>query len=153
MITRVDGTQRDLRKANCRELVVIANSLEAQFRELSRVYRKGFDPPKQQKDRAEAEIFIEYENCRTLRDCTRLHGLDTSEDVDRALTRYSIWLGLSLGPETEEADDDDPFPAGLQRGETVSAGASTVAAESDLEGSMKSFGKKAVSRLLPMAAP
>jgi hypothetical protein len=99
MITRVDGTQRDLRKANRCELVVIANSLEARFREFSRVYRKGFDPPKQQKDRAEAEIFLEYENCRTLRDYARLHGLDMSEEVDRALTRYSIWLGLSIGME------------------------------------------------------
>jgi hypothetical protein len=153
VITRIDGTQRDLRKANRRELAVIANSLEARYRELSRIYRKGFDPPKQHKDRAEAEIFVEYENCRALRDYARLHGLDMSEEVDRALTRYSVWLGLSIGPETEEADDDDLLPAGLQRGETVSAGASTVAAESDLEGSMKSFGRKAVSKLLPMAAP
>jgi hypothetical protein len=59
MITRVDGTQRDLRKTNRRELVVIANSLEARFREFSRVHGKGFDPPKQQKDWAEAEIFVE----------------------------------------------------------------------------------------------
>jgi hypothetical protein len=29
VITRIDGTQRDLRKANRRELAVIANSLEA----------------------------------------------------------------------------------------------------------------------------
>jgi hypothetical protein len=115
VITRVDGTQRDLRKANRRELVVIANSLEARFRELSRVYRKGFDPPNKHKDRAEAEIFVEYENCRALRDYARLHGLDMSEEVDRALTRYGIWLGLSIGPEMEEADDDDLLPAGLQR--------------------------------------
>ncbi len=47
VITRVHGTQRDLRKANRRELVVIANSLEARFCELSRVYCKGFDLPKQ----------------------------------------------------------------------------------------------------------
>jgi hypothetical protein len=38
-----------------------------------------------------------------------------SEEVDRALTRYGIWLGLSIGPEMEEADDDDLLPAGLQR--------------------------------------
>ena len=111
MITRIDGTQRDLRKANRCELAVIANSLEARYRELSRIYRKGFDPPKQHKDRAEAEIFVEYENCRALRDYARLHGLDMSEEVDRALTRYSVWLGLSIGPETEEADDDDLLPA------------------------------------------
>ena len=141
-----------MRRANCRELVVIANSLEARFRELSRVHRKGFNPPKQDRDRAEAEIFLEYENCKALRDYTRLHGLYLSEEVDRALTRYSIWLGLSLGPELEDTDED-LSPAGLQPGKVVSAGASTVAAESDLEGSMKSFGRKAVSKLLPMAAP
>jgi hypothetical protein len=104
VITRIDGTQRDLRKANRRELAVIAYSLEARYRELSCVYRKGFDPPKQHKDRAEAEIFVEYENCKLLRDYVRLHGIDLSEEVDRALTRYSIWLGLSLGPEMEDAD-------------------------------------------------
>jgi hypothetical protein len=47
---------------------------------------------------------VEYENCKLLRDYVRLHGIDLSEEVDRALTRYSIWLGLSLGPEMEDAD-------------------------------------------------
>jgi len=152
MITREDGTSRDLRKANRRELAVITNGLIDQFAGLYRKYRTGFNPPKRESKRAEAELKEAYENCRVLRDYTRLHGLGQSEEVDQALAQYSTWLNLSFHKETVEVEVHDPPPT-VTVSKPSSAAPSTVAMDSDLEGSIKGMGRKVISKLMPVAGP
>lgn len=102
VISRSDGTRRDLRLTNARERVVIHNSLQHVFEKHSRTYPVRFSPPARERSRCLGELRDNFENLRTYRAYLRHHGQLPLSSLDEAIKRYKIWLNM------EDDTSDEP---------------------------------------------